>query len=209
MRKMVMSRLVMLLFFLTTSTVFAFPYPNADINKGRLTVGSGVVFNFMGLKDVYASDNYIEYGLTEKLGALVSYDDAQPFGYDDSAIAGALIYQLSEKYDLVERGKKYSAQAIRIGYIKTHPTDVEAWALSTLRNYEFTKKVRCNFGLGFGYPTAGNVPRQPLLLADVGVQYEIIENLYLELSTMIILGLETKDRRGEALPVSVRLTFRF
>lgn len=209
MRKALSWGLIMLLFLATTSVVFAFPYPNAEIKRGKLTVGTGVVFNFMGFSGTNACDNYIEYGMSEKIGILISYDDAHPFDHDDTALASGIIYQFLKEEDLIKRGKRYSAQAVRLGFIKTRPTDVEAWALSILRNYNYTERLRGDFGLGLGYPTAGDVPHQLLVLIDMGLQYKVIKDIHFELSTILIFGLETKDRRGEALPISMRFKIRF
>ncbi|MDI6734999.1 MAG: hypothetical protein QME42_02200 [bacterium] len=209
MRKTLSCGLIMLLFSITTSMVFAFPYPNAEIKKGKLTVGTGVVFNFMGFKGTDALDNYIEYGINEKIGVLISYDDAHPFDYDDTALAGEIIYQYLEEDELIKRGKKYSASSLRLGFIRAKPTDVDAWALSILRNYDYTNKFKGNFGLGLGYPTKGDVPHQLLALIDAGLRYKVIKNIYFEASTILIFGLETKDRRGEGLPTSIRIKFEF
>lgn len=200
---------LMLILLATTSVVFAFPYPNAKVERGKLTVGTGVVLNFMGFSGTNASDNYIEYGISEKIGVLISYDNAHPFDHDDTALSGGIIYQFLKEDDLIKRGKRYFAQAVRLGFIKTRPTNVEAWALSSLRNYNYTEKLRGDFGLGLGYPTAGDVPHQLLVLIDAGLRYKVIKDIHFELSTILIFGLETKDRRGEGLPISMRFKIRF
>jgi hypothetical protein len=213
MRKMLNYGLLLLLLFIlfvnSSTAVMAFPYPDANVERGKLIIGTGVVFNFMGFSGTEAWDNYIEYGLTEKIGILISYDNAHLFDYDDVAFASGLVYQFSKEDDLIKRGKRYSAQAIRLGFIKTRPTDVEAWALSILRNYNYNKKMRGDFGLGLGYPTAGDVPHQLLILIDMGLRYKVIKNIHFEFSTILIFGLETKDRRGEALPISIRFKIGF
>ncbi|MEW6606877.1 MAG: hypothetical protein AB1414_05400 [bacterium] len=209
MRKTLTCGLIMLLFSITTSGVFAFPYPNAEIKKGKLTVGTGVVFNFMGFKGTDALDNYIEYGVSEKIGVLISYDDAHPFDHDDTALAGGVIYQFLEEDGLIKRGKRYSASSARLGFIRAKPTDVDAWALSIIRNYDYTDRFKGGFGLGVGYPTAGDVPHQLLLLIDMGLRYKVIKDIHFELSTILIFGLETKDRRGEGLPISMRFKIGF